>query len=244
MNVNKRIISLILAIFLVLIGLIPGSGQALAQSAAEVGGEGEAAGYVALTFDDGPSGSITRRLLEGLREREARATFFLCGYRLEQYPEVAALIVEQGHELGLHGYSHKSMRNMDKATLNEELEKNRTLVLGQTGQRPTLLRPPGGCCSRTVEEVAREQGLVIVTWSVDPKDWADHNADVLTRRIVSEVKDGDVILMHDMWRSSVDAALTAVEQLQAEGFVFVTVSELAALKGQELEAGRVYDCLG
>lgn len=184
------------------------------------------AGYIALTFDDGPSGTITRRLLEGLSARQVRATFFLCGYRLEQYPEIAPLIASGGHEIGLHGYSHDSMKEMSRATLIQELEQTAALIQAQTGITPTLLRPPGGCCSETVRAVARERGLSIILWTVDPRDWACHDAKELTRRIVSEAGDGDIILLHDMWNESVDGALAAIDRLQAQGYKFVTVSEL------------------
>lgn len=184
------------------------------------------AGYIALTFDDGPSGTITRRLLEGLSARQVRATFFLCGYRLEQYPEIAPLIASGGHEIGLHGYSHDSMKEMSRATLIQELEQTAALIQAQTGITPTLLRPPGGCCSETVRAVVRERGLSIILWTVDPRDWACHDAKELTRRIVSEAGDGDIILLHDMWNESVDGALAAIDRLQAQGYKFVTVSEL------------------
>lgn len=238
MNVKKRWLSVALGMLLLLAVLNAGAPVG-AQPMEEAGG-GDVAGYIALTFDDGPSGSITRRLLEGLEARDARATFFLCGYRLEQYPEIAPLIVARGHELGIHGYSHNSMKTMDRATLRLELEKTRELLLEQTGQTATLLRPPGGCCSETVSAVAEEQGLSIIIWSLDPKDWASHDAATLTQHTVPRSTDGDVILMHDMWNASVDAALASIDQLQAQGYVFVTVSELAALRGRELMPGETY----
>ncbi len=237
MNVKKRWLSMGLGLFLLITMLSTGVPVG-AEPMEEAGGSGAVTGYIALTFDDGPSGRITRRLLEGLEARNARATFFLCGYRLEQYPELAPLIVAQGHEIGLHGYSHKSMRDMDRATLEAELEKTQNILLEQTGQVATLLRPPGGCCSKTVSAVAEAQALTIITWSLDPKDWANHDTATLTRRTVSRASDGDVILMHDMWNASVDAALTIIDQLQAQGYVFVTVSELATLRAQELCPGQ------
>lgn len=200
--------------------------------------ETAAAGYIALTFDDGPSGKITQRLLDGLEARQAKATFFLCGYRLEQYPQTARQIAEKGHELGLHGYSHRSMGQMDPKELRQELEKNQALLMEVTGQSATLLRPPGGCCSSTVHAVAKEQGLTIITWSLDPRDWAVHDASNLTQQVVSTAADGDVVLLHDMWNESVEAALAIIDQLQPQGYVFVTVSELAAIRQQELVAGE------
>lgn len=196
--------------------------------------------YVALTFDDGPSGRFTRRLLEGLEQRQAQATFFLCGYRLEQYPNLAEKILEGGHEIGLHGYCHDSMANMSCAQLARELDDTAALLEAQTGEGSVLLRPPGGeACSRLVE-ATKARGLSIIQWSVDPKDWATSNKDAVIRRVLEAVDDGDIILLHDMSDSSVDAALEIVDALTARGYRFVTVSRLAELCGTELQPGAVY----
>ena len=182
--------------------------------------------YMALTFDDGPSGAITMELLEGLEQRGIRATFFLCGYRMELYPHVTGLLAESGHELGLHGYSHDSMGEMSRETLTRELEMTRDLLQTQTGQTTHLLRPPGGCCSPVLRQVAREQDLRIVLWDIDPQDWAVRDAATVRDRIVAQARDGAVVLLHDMWRSSVEGALAAVDILLEQGYRFVTVSEL------------------
>lgn len=198
------------------------------------------AGYVALTFDDGPSGSITRKLLKGLEERGVRATFFLCGYRMEEYPKVAPLLAEAGHELGLHGYSHKSMKDMGPQELARELEACRELLWEQCGAEAKLLRPPGGCCGEALRELCRREGLPIILWSVDTRDWDTRDAAAIGESMVKNAKDGDIILLHDMWESSVRGALAAVDALKERGFVFVTVSELAERKGVSLEGGSVY----
>ena len=193
---------------------------------------------VALTFDDGPSGRFTRRLLTGLEEREAKATFFLCGYRLELYPELAERILEEGHEIGLHGYSHDSMAQMCACQLEDELEN--TMKLLPEGCKPVFLRPPGGKATDDTCRVAESWGLSLLYWSLDPKDWEIHDAGKITERVVSRAADGDVILMHDMSDSSVDAALAIVDILQKRGFRFVTASELAAEKGIDLKPGGNY----
>ncbi len=197
-------------------------------------GEGEK--LVALTFDDGPSGRFTRRLLEGLAERDVQATFFLCGYRLEQYPKLAREIVAAGHEVGVHGYSHKSMCAMTAGELSREIRDTLPLLPGEV----RLLRPPGGACNRCIEEQARQLGLAILQWSVDPKDWCLDDAGEITRRVLQKVQDGDVILLHDMSDSSVDAALSIVDALQARGFRFVTASQLARAKNCPLTPGSLY----
>lgn len=194
--------------------------------------------YVALTFDDGPSGRFTRRLLTGLQERDAKATFLLCGYRLEIYPDLAQRMVEEGHEIGLHGYSHKDMSKLSRRELTKELKD--TLALLPQGCQPAFLRPPGGSESPLVAEISEKMGLSLLLWSVDPRDWAVHDAAVVETAVISQVRDGDVILLHDLTDSSVDAALSIVDKLQEEGFQFVTVSELAQIRGTTLQPGKTY----
>ena len=193
---------------------------------------------VVLTFDDGPSGRFTRKLLEGLSERGAKATFLLCGYRIEQYPELTKQIIEDGHEIGLHGYSHKPMQSMCRRNTAQEIKKVMSLL--PDGCEVSFLRPPGGLCSSCVQSVAEEYGLSILHWSVDPKDWAIHDAKAIEKEVISHVRDGDVILLHDMSESSVDAALKIVDELQEQGFHFVTASELAQARNITLVPGKKY----
>lgn len=193
---------------------------------------------VALTFDDGPSGRFTRSLLEGLEERGAKATFLLCGYRMEQYPELTKKIFAEGHEIGLHGYSHKSMQDMCRREVTQEIEKSMALV--PEGCPVSFLRSPGGLCGKCVQAAAEDQGLAVLSWSVDPKDWATHDTAAIEKEVISHVRDGDVILLHDMSDSSVEAALVIIDELQEQGFRFVTVSELAAAKNVILVPGKKY----
>ena len=197
---------------------------------------------VALTFDDGPSGKFTRKLLEGLDERGAKATFLLCGYRMEQYPDLTQRIFQEGHEIGLHGYSHKSMRDMCRWDTAQEIKK--AMALLPEGCEATFLRPPGGLCSECIQTVAEEFGLSLLHWSVDPKDWAVHDAKSIAAAVIGHVQDGDVILLHDMSDSSVEAALEIVDALQEQGFRFVTVSELAQAKNIVLVPGTKYTRFG
>lgn len=191
--------------------------------------------YIALTFDDGPSGRFTEALLEGLEARNIRATFFLCGYRLETYADLAAQIRAQGHEIGLHGYSHDSMASMSYSTIASELARTRALL--PDGTLVNLLRTPGGQHTDTIRQCAQASNLALVHWSVDPRDWATRDSALVCQRIVEQVRDGDVILLHDMTDSSVEAALQAVDTLQAQGYHFLTVSQLAMLRLTHLRAG-------
>ena len=218
----------VFCIFLVMLLLIP------AVSA------GERPKFVALTFDDGPSGRYTTALLDGLESREVSATFFLCGYRLETYPELAARIRQQGHEIGLHGYTHDNMAKMTHQQIRKELED--TLALIPKGYYVNLMRPPGGRLTDQVHQVSQQMNLSIVHWSVDPRDWATDCAAQVEELVLAEADDGDIILLHDMSDSSVEAALHLIDQMLADGYVFLTVSQLAMLKGFQLEPGRIYTC--
>jgi len=194
--------------------------------------------YIALTFDDGPSGRFTRQLLEGLRLRDASVTFFLCGYRLEQYPDLAEQILADGHEIGLHGYTHRVMSTLSRRDIAAEL--NDTLALLPKGSRVRFLRPPQGSRSLAVTQVAGAMGLAIADWSVDPRDWATQDTAAVGRSIVEGARDGDIVLMHDMSESSVQAALNIIDLLQQQGFRFVTLSELARIRNITLHPGQVY----
>lgn len=196
---------------------------------------------VALTFDDGPSGRFTERLLDGLQERQVSATFFLCGYRLKQYPALAQRMVDEGHEIGLHGYTHHNMAEMGQSELDQELSN--TMALLPDNADIHLLRPPGGKTTDKVAQAAASRGVSIVTWSVDPKDWATQDAVAVTKAVVERVRDGDIILLHDMTDSSVDAALAIIDLLCQRGYTFCTVSELASRQGMELSPGNCYDRL-
>lgn len=195
-------------------------------------------GVVALTFDDGPSGRYTRRLLDGLDSRGVKATFLLCGYRLRDYPETGQAIFDRGHEIGLHGFTHKSMKDMSAGEVEKELRD--TVMLLPKGCTPIFMRPPGGLTTRAVCRAAENVGVAVLNWSLDPKDWARHDAAAVEQAVVRFVQDGDVVLLHDMTNSSVDAALAIVDDLQSKGFRFVTVSELAALRGVEPQPGKEY----
>lgn len=149
-------------------------------------------------------------------------------------------VVAAGHEIGLHGYSHTCMADMSMEKLEQELCRTEALLQEQTGTTTCLLRPPGGKRCQTVTQGAAAHGLSLITWSVDPKDWATNDRDKVVQRVLDRVCDGDIILMHDMSDSSVDAALAIIDRLEEAGYRFVTVSELADLRGKTMEAGCLY----
>lgn len=194
--------------------------------------------YAALTFDDGPSGRFTGKLLDGLAQRNVKATFLLCGYRIAQYPDLTQRIAQDGHEIGSHGYSHKNMQTLGRREIAQEIMD--TEALFPAGVRVRFLRPPGGCCSDAVRQVAQARQLAILNWSVDPRDWATKDAGAVEEYVLSHVKDGDVILLHDMSDSSVNAALAIIDRLTEQGYRFVTVSRLAELRQARIIPGKCY----
>lgn len=194
--------------------------------------------YVALTFDDGPSGRFTEKLLDGLALRGAKCTFLLCGYRMEQYPELTQRIFQEGHEIGYHGFSHDSMQKMSRRKIGQELIDSQALLPEDCD--PVFVRPPGGFVTDGIRQVAEVRNLAILSWSVDPKDWATKSVGTIEQAVLKTVKDGDVILLHDMSASSVQAALDIVDELQKQGYRFVTASELARLRNVPIKPGKVY----
>lgn len=208
---------------------------------AQAGNTRETKGYIALTFDDGPSGEITRQLLDGLSQRNVSATFFLCGYRITQYPELAQRMAEDGHELGLHSDRHDYMQHMTKREALEDLTECMGKLTEATGVTARLFRPPGGLYSQDLLDASRELGLSVVFWSVDPHDWDRQQAAQVLSYLLSHTQAGDIVLMHDLTEHSVSCALTFIDTMRARGFEFCTVSELAALSGASLSPGVYYN---
>lgn len=193
---------------------------------------------VALTFDDGPRRSSTTRLLDGLAERGVKATFFLVGKNVEVNRDLVLRMEEEGHQVGVHTYDHESrLTGLNHADFSAQVDRTRDLLTEILGHNGFLLRPPYGMTDAGVKKWA---GAPIIIWSVDPEDWKDQNADRVTAFLTETVKDGDVILMHDIFDASVDAALRAVDALHAKGYLFVTVDELFSQRGVPLEAGQSY----
>ena len=200
--------------------------------------QAQEAKYVALTFDDGPSGKYTRQLLDGLYDRGVQATFLLCGYRMRDYPDLTRRIYDEGHEIGYHGFTHKNMKTMSRRESARELTDSQALL--PEGCRPVFLRPPGGCCSDAVRQVAESRNLAILNWSVDPRDWATHDTAAVERSVLKNIKDGDIVLLHDMSASSGQAALDIIDVLLEQEYEIVTVSCLARLREAKLKPGQTY----
>jgi len=192
---------------------------------------------VALTFDDGPHPDYTGPLLDGLKERGIRATFFLVGTQIQYAPELVPRMAREGHQIGVHTYSHVSVTGLEQEEFSLQVEGARRLIYSLLGERELWLRPPYGILDENTQSWA--DGPIIL-WSVDPEDWKDDKVQRITDHLVSHVRDGDIILMHDIYPSSVDAALAAADELQEQGFRFVTVAELMEARGVTPQSGQVY----
>ncbi len=178
---------------------------------------------IALTFDDGPSDACTGRLLDGLKERNVKATFFVIGKNAKENPKLTRRIHNEGHLIGNHTYSHIEMSKVTEKEARKELEAASDIVYALTGQYPEYMRPPYGECSRSLED---SLDMILVRWTIDPLDWKTENTDKIVHKVVTQAQENDIILLHDCYDSSVDAALRIIDILQKEGFEFVTVDEL------------------
>ena len=192
---------------------------------------------VALTFDDGPRSSTTGPLLDGLELREVPATFFLVGNRIPGNEDLVRRMAAEGHQIGIHTYDHVELKGLSRRDFDLQVGKTRALLTGLLGEGSYWLRPPYGLIDKAAENWC---GGPIILWSVDPEDWKDDNIDRITAAVLDHVSDGDIILMHDLFASSEEAALQVVDALLDRGFCFVTVEQLMQARGVVPEAGGRY----
>ena len=178
---------------------------------------------IALTFDDGPSAAWTPALLDGLKERGVKATFFLIGENADKNPEIVKRIAEEGHLIGNHTYHHVELTKVSENEARLELADTSAVIVRITGKEPEYMRPPFGAWQRKLEQ---EIQMLPVLWTIDPLDWTTENQDEIVNKVVTEAEENDIILLHDCYKSSIEAGLRIVDILQEEGFMFVTVDEL------------------
>ena len=178
---------------------------------------------VALTFDDGPNPDYTPELLDELKKRGVPATFFVLGAEVEQYPELVRRASEEGHLIGVHSYKHVNLRQLSDQQAVEQVNRTNEAIHAACGQYASYIRPPYGCWK---EDLDYEVQMVEVLWDIDPRDWATTSADLVVQRVLQDVEENSIILLHDASESSVRAACMIIDQLQAQGYTFVTVEEL------------------
>lgn len=178
---------------------------------------------IALTFDDGPHEDCTKDLLDGLKERNVKCTFFLMGQNIEGNEDLVKRMKEEGHLIGNHSYSHVQLTKAGDAAVCQAVDRTSQIIEDITGEQPQYMRPPFGDWN---EKLECEVEMTTVLWSVDSLDWKLKNKNRIVKRVLKDVEDGDIILMHDIFPSSVEAALELIDTLTREGYTFVTVDEL------------------
>lgn len=196
---------------------------------------------VALTFDDGP-GPYTEELLDFMKQEGVRATFFVLGTRVDAYPKLIRRMAEEGHEIGNHSNAHNMLHQMDLAGVRNEMGKCAEKIEKLLGYRPTVMRCPGGNKNDAVHQYAEEAGIPIAYWSVDTLDWKSRDKDAILEIAFGKngIKDGSIVLMHDIHKTTIPAAKEMILRLKEEGYVFVTTSELIAARRGGIVAGKQY----
>lgn len=191
---------------------------------------------VALTFDDGPDVQVDGVLMDELEKVNGRATFFVVGQRVEKFPEDIKNTVERGHEIGNHSYDHDiHLSSKGQDYIRNEFDKTDDAVEKAAGVRPALVRLPGGNISNDVKAVVKKP---LIFWSIDTEDWRSRDAEKTQNSILSQVKDGDIVLMHALYLSTAQACKTVIPELHARGYQLVTVSELIHFRGQNVQGGN------
>ena len=223
MNLKKRILSCIIVLVLLAIICIIGL---LQQDRVPVMGrvvESKDSKKIALTFDDGPHPYYTEQLLKGLKERNVKVTFFITGKSAEANPEIVREIYEDGHLIGNHTYNHTQLSSRNREKFKEEIIKTNEVIKEITGEDTIYIRPPYGSWNKEFE---KELNMFPVFWTIDPLDWCSSNVSCIVNTVCSKAEENAIILMHDQYKTTVTAALEIVDQLQKEGYEFVTVDEL------------------
>ncbi|MEM8954696.1 MAG: polysaccharide deacetylase family protein [Verrucomicrobiota bacterium] len=186
--------------------------------------------YIALTFDDGPHATNTPRLLDMLKERNVKATFYVVGTNAKQYPHILRRMINEGHEIGNHTKTHPALTKLSDSGVRNELNYCRDAIIGATGVPPVTMRPPYGATSSRLESMVHsEYGYPSILWSVDPQDWRKPGPRTVANRLVSGAGPGGILLVHDIHRETIDAMPETLDRLLAKGYRFVTVSQLIKL---------------
>lgn len=191
---------------------------------------------IALTFDDGPNYN-TSKVIDVLNKYDIRATFFVLGSRAINNKDILKKMADSGMEIGNHTYNHLLLTKYDENKIRSEIGDTSEVIYSATKKRPKLLRPSYGSVNNKIKKVAN---MPIIIWDIDTLDWKYHNSKRITSRVVNKVRDGDIILMHDIYSASLNALSNIIPILQDNGYEFVTIDELFYYKGISLENGKVY----
>lgn len=191
---------------------------------------------IALTFDDGPSPQTTAALLDGLKERGAHATFFLIGEQIAGNEAIVRRMKDEGHQIGNHSFTHARLDAADAAALGE-IQKTDDTLRDVLGDGSYWIRPPWGFASEALKSAVT---VPLIFWTLDTMDWSVRSKELVAHHIIENVRTGDIVLLHDLYDTSADAALQVIDVLGAQGYEFVTLEELFACSGVTPQAGHFY----
>lgn len=192
---------------------------------------------VAITFDDGPHSSNTEQILKILGDNNARATFFMLGQNVTYYPEIVKKVHEQGNEIASHTWNHPQLTKLSEAEIKKQIQDTSDAIYNITGTRPKLVRPPYGAINSTVKATIEEP---LILWNIDSLDWKSRDENQIVPLVMNSVQDGDIILLHDIHATTVPAVKRIVEQLKAQDYQMVTVSELLEAKEYDTTTTKVF----
>ncbi|MGM9945417.1 MAG: polysaccharide deacetylase family protein, partial [Lysinibacillus sp.] len=183
-----------------------------------------------LTFDDGPKKGTTDIILEALEKYDAHATFFVLGNMAEKNPQLLREMAEYGHDIGSHTWNHRLMTKLSEEEMIKQINQTKLLINEITGKEPTLFRPPYGAYDQRV--MNHLGNTEVILWDIDPEDWKYQNKDYIVQAVMNRAGDGKIVLMHDIYQTSAEAAVEIMEQLTAQDYKIVSVSELLEIKKQ------------
>ena len=192
---------------------------------------------IALSFDDGPNKKTTIPILDVLKEHDSAATFFILGNRVSDNADILKRMLEEGSEIGNHSYNHKELTKLSTDGVKEQISKTQEAVMEATGVKPKLMRPTYGSFDDKLKSLV---DMPLILWSVDTEDWKSRDSKKVTNHVLENVKDGDIILMHDIYESTAEATKLLVPKLIDMGYQLVTISELFESKGESLRGGEIY----
>ncbi|MDR1210565.1 MAG: polysaccharide deacetylase family protein [Clostridiales bacterium] len=187
--------------------------------------------YIALTFDDGPNPETTGRVLDILEEQNARVTFFVLGESAKRCSETIKRMSDMGNEVANHSWNHAWLTKYPEKEMTDQIRDTNAAIKEITGKTPTLFRPPYGAYDDRLRGAAGKQGMALVMWSVDTRDWESRDADKVAEKCAAEVADRDIVIMHDTHGTTADAVERVIKNLKDGGFTIVTASELLRMNG-------------
>lgn len=191
---------------------------------------------IALTFDDGPSNN-TKYFIKELQKRDALVTFFVVGNRVKKYEDVLKEAYLMGNQIGSHTYSHKNLLYLNEEEITKEIEKTNEAIYNVIGTKPTIIRVPYGNINKKIRSISNMNHIL---WNVDTLDWKYKNSNRVYKEIIKYAEDGNIILLHDIFKTSVNGVLKAIDELKKQGYEFVTIDEMVYLKNIKLDKSKTY----